>query len=90
MSIFYLSLYTHQACRDIKKTPISTVVDVIAWALHCAGIQCQIHDFLLMEAPNTEEGRAQALSVALGVPVTHHKTEGPAMLVVFLGILPCF
>ena len=73
----------------------SAVADMIAWALHRAGIQCQLHyldDFLFMGAPNTGEG-AQALSVALrvfhhlGVPVAHHKTEGPATLVVFLGIL---
>lgn len=73
----------------------SAVADTIAWAMHCAGIHHQIHyldDFLFIGAPNTDEG-SRALSIALrvlqhlGVPVAVHKTEGPATLVVFLGIL---
>lgn len=73
----------------------SAVADMITWALHCAGINNQIHyldDFLFMGAPDTEEG-AQALAIAqevlqhLGVPVAAHKTEGPSTLVAFLGIL---
>lgn len=73
----------------------SAVADMITWALHCAGIKCQIHyldDFLFMGAPDTDEG-AQALEIALrvlrhlGVPVAVHKTEGPAALLCFLGIL---
>ena len=68
---------------------------MIAWALHCAGIQHQIHyldHFLFMGAPNSEEG-AQALATALsvleylGVPVAEHKTEGPSPRISFLGIL---
>ncbi len=73
----------------------SAVADMIAWALHCAGVRHFIHyldDFLLMGAPRTEEG-ARALSITLrvleflGVPVATHKTEGPACLIVFLGII---
>ena len=73
----------------------STVADMIAWALHRAGIEHQIHyldDFLLMTAPNTADGE-KALAIALqvfqdlGVPVAAHKTEGPATVVIFLGIL---
>ncbi len=73
----------------------SAVADMIAWALHCAGVQHQLHyldDFLLLGAPDTEEG-ATVLSIALevfrslGIPVATHKTEGPATLITFLGIL---
>jgi hypothetical protein len=73
----------------------SAVADMMAWALHWAGIRHLIHyldDFLLMGAPDSEEG-AQILDLALrtfqllGIPVAAHKTEGPATLVIFLGIL---
>ena len=72
----------------------SAVADMIAWALHQAGIKHLMHyldDFLLC-TPNTED-RAQALELALeifaflGIPVATHKTEGPATCVTFLGIL---
>ena len=73
----------------------SAVADMIAWALHCAGIQHQIHylnDFLCMGAPDMEEA-SRALGVALwvlehlGVPVAVHRTKGPAYCITFLGIL---
>jgi hypothetical protein len=64
----------------------SAVADMLAWALYHAGIPHLIHyldDFLFLGAPNTQEG-ARALSLALqifaflGIPVSVHKTEGPA------------
>ena len=73
----------------------SAVADMIAWALHCAGIQHQIHyldDFLFLGAPGTGEA-AGALAIALrvldqmGFPVAVHKTEGPSSCITFLGIL---
>ena len=72
----------------------SAVADMIAWALHCAGIRHQIHylgDFLFMGAPNTNEGTSilgTALRVLedLGVPVANHKTERPSTSVTFMGI----
>ena len=72
----------------------SAVADMIAWALHCAGIRHQIHyldDFLFMGAPNTNEGTSilgTALRVLedLGVPVANHKTEGPSTSVTFLDV----
>ena len=73
----------------------SAVADMVAWALHWAGIRHLIHyldDFLLMGAPNTEEG-AHILAIALrifnilGIPVATHKTEGPSPRITFLGIL---
>lgn len=73
----------------------SAVADMIAWVLHCSGIQHQIHyldDFLFIGAPNTGEGQkvlATALGVLqyLGVPVAIDKTEGPSTCLAFLGIL---
>lgn len=73
----------------------SAVADMIAWSLHCAGIDHLLHyldDFLFLCAPNTGDG-ARALALAmkifdfLGIPVAVHKTEGPATSVTFLGIL---
>ncbi len=73
----------------------SAIADMIAWALYRAGVKWQIHyldDFLLLEAPDLDNG-ARALTTAtetlqwLGVPVANNKTEGPATLVVFLGIV---
>jgi len=73
----------------------SAVVDMMVWALHCAGIKHMIHyldDFLFFVMPGTSQG-ASILSLvlqvfdSLGVPVAAHKTEGPATAVTFLGIL---
>lgn len=73
----------------------SAVADMLAWAIHQAGIPHLIHyldDFLFMGAPDTQEG-VRALDIALklfaflGIPVSVHKTEGPATCVAFLGIL---
>ena len=47
----------------------TAVADMVAWVLHCAGIQHQLHyidDFLFLGAPDTGEG-ARALSIALEV-----------------------
>ena len=73
----------------------TAVADMIAWALHCTGIQNHIqylNDFLLMGAPYTEEA-TMALSTALnvldhlGFPVAMHKAEGPSHCITFLGII---
>ena len=73
----------------------TAVADMIAWALHCTGIQHHIHyldDFLLMGDPHTEEA-TMALSTSLnvldhlGFPVATHKTEGPSHCITFLGIV---
>ena len=73
----------------------TAVADMIAWALHCTGIQNHIHyldDFLLMGAPHTEEA-TMALSTALnvldhlGFPVASHKTVGQSHCITFLGIV---
>ena len=80
----------------LRSTPkiFSAVADMMAWALHKAGIEHIIHylDDLFLVAPITNDGeriRLLALEVfaALGIPVAVHKTEGPACSIVFLGIL---
>ena len=67
----------------------SAVADMMAWALHKAGIEHLIHyldDFLFLVAPNTNDGERIRLLVlevfaALGIPVAVHKTEGPSCCV---------
>ena len=64
----------------------SAVADMLAWALHRAGILHLIHyldDFLLMGAPDTDEG-ARVLELALtifeclGIPVTRLRARLPS------------
>lgn len=80
-----------------RSTPqiFSAVADLVAWVLHQHGIKHQLHyldDFLFREAPNSKE-TAQILPLVLeifrvlGIPIATHKTEGPASILVFLGIL---
>ena len=73
----------------------TAVADALAWALHCSGIDYQLHyldDFLLLGRAGTTEG-ATVLSSALGVlqhlgvPVASQKIEGPSTTLTFLGIL---
>jgi hypothetical protein len=70
---------------ELRSAPkiFSAVADVMAWALHWAGILIHyLDDFLLMGAPNSEEG-AQILHLAirtfqlLGIPVTAQKWRVP-------------
>ena len=73
----------------------TAVADAIAWALHCAGVEHQLHyldDFLFFVPPAAGTGSAtltKAMQVLknLGIPVATHKTEGPSCIVTFLGIL---
>lgn len=73
----------------------SAVADMMAWALHGAGIQHLIHyldDFLFFVSPTSNDGSciwdlALRIFAFLGIPVSVHKTEGPACCVTFLDIL---
>ena len=74
---------------------LSAVANMVAWTLHCLGVQHQIHyldDFLFLGAPKMEEA-AKALSTALnvldylGLLVALHKTEGQVCCMTFLGIV---
>ena len=92
------SVYVDRALSfGLRSAPkiFTAVADMIAWALHMAGIQDQIHyldDFLFL-GPPANDVAARALSVALwildhlGFPVAMHKTEGPTCCITFLGII---
>ena len=70
----------------------SAVADVISWVLYQHGIEHHLHyldDYLLLGAPDSKQA-AEALALTfhmLGIPVAYHKTEGPATVLGFLGIL---
>ena len=72
----------------------TAVADAIAWTLFFKGVPYLLHyldDFLFLGAPGSAQAQASA-SLAmdtlkeLGVPVAHHKTEGPTTCLTFLGI----
>ena len=73
----------------------SAFADFLAWVLNHEGFRHLLHyldDFLLLGSPNSEEG-ATSLRIllelfrTLHIPVAAHKTEGPACIIEFLGIL---
>ena len=72
----------------------NALADGLQWIMGQKGIQSSLHyldDFLFFGKPKSPEGSV-ALQTALrvcgqlGVPVAHHKVEGPAVQLVFLGI----
>lgn len=71
----------------------SAVADALQWILADQGVGSlhYLDDFILFGSPDSPECR-QALEKALqickrlGVPIAVHKTEGPATVLVFLGI----
>ena len=96
--VFSSDTYVDQALPfGLRSAPkiFSAVADFIAWVLHCHGIAYQLHyldDFLFLGAPHSDEA-ARALEMVtqvfrtLGIPIAVHKTEGPAPILVFLGII---
>ncbi len=72
----------------------SAVADGLLWILRAQDDVNSIHyldDFLLFGAPDTPQcevilSRALARCTCLGVPVAPDKTDGPSMVLVFLGI----
>ena len=70
----------------------TAVADFIAWALHQHGIAHQLHYFLFLGTPLTDEAQRALDTVTqvlrmLGIPIAIHKTEGPDTMLVFLGII---
>ena len=72
----------------------NAVADALHWHLIQSGIQFLFHyldDYIIVAPPNTQLCQ-QWLSVfleeceRLGVPIAHHKTEGPTTKITFLGI----
>ena len=70
----------------------SAVADALLWVMLRSGVSAAIHyldDFLLMGSENLRQytvNLQRALDERLGVPVPHAKTEGPSLVIVFLGI----
>lgn len=72
----------------------NAVADALQWIFEQHGIATVLHyldDYLLLGAPESRECQ-QALEMALrlchqlGIPIAVHKTEGPGVIIVFLGI----
>ena len=53
-----------------------------------AGHVHYLDDFVVFGAPSTAECKDRVLQLCrhLGIPIAAHKTEGPAMIIIFLGI----
>ena len=72
----------------------NAVADLLAWVLHCEGVLHVIHyldDFLVFERPgsstaSTIRTHIESTFSRIGAPIAHHKTEGPATMLTFLGI----
>ena len=72
----------------------NAIADLLTWSLHCEGIQYVIHyldDFLVFVPPGSNDipnarSKVEAILSHVGAPIAHHKTEGPASVVTFLGI----
>ena len=87
----YIDLALPFGLRSVPKI-FTAIADAMQWMQH--GVSSVLHyqdDFLLLGAPESEECE-QALRMALdlckrlGIPNAVHKTEGPATVIVFLGI----
>ena len=71
----------------------NSVADAIQWILEQEGIELlhYLDDFLIMGDPNSQVckqtlRRALEICARLGVPIEDHKTEGPWVVITFLGI----
>ena len=72
----------------------TAVADAMQWIFEQHGVKPMLHyldDFLVIGAPSTRECK-QALETALGlcrrlgIPISVHKTEGPSVVLIFLGV----
>ena len=71
----------------------SAVADALQWILANEGVESlhYLDDFIIFGPPDSPQCRralekAMELCEILGVPIAVHKTEGPATVIVFLGI----
>ena len=89
----YIDLALPFGLRSAPKI-FNTLADTLEWILQKRGIE-SIHyldDFLIFGPPDREACEKQLKEVEavfrqLGVPVAGHKTEGPARVITFLGIV---
>ena len=72
----------------------NAVADAMQWISEQHGVKPMLHyldDFLVIGAPITREckqalGTALGLCRRLGIPISVHKTEGPSVVLIFLGV----
>ena len=71
----------------------SALADALQWVFEQHGLKVlhYLDDFLILGVPDTTEGqralrRALDICARLGIPIASHKTEGPVLIIVFLGI----
>ena len=72
----------------------NAIADFLTWVLYCEGVTLVLHyldDFLIFEPPDcvtASRTRAMVESIFshVGAPLAHHKSEGPATVLSFLGI----
>ena len=72
----------------------NAVADMITWVLHCEGVRYILHyldDFLILGPPGSTTAASmrplvETTLTRVGVPIAHHKTEGPTTVITFLGI----
>ena len=88
-------MYMDRALPFGLRSASNAIADVTAWVLNCLGIYHQLHFldyFLFIGAFDSQQGRDYLLKALhileeLGVPVATHKTQGPCIALIFLGIL---
>ena len=70
----------------------NALADFLAWILYCEDVPLVIHyldDFLVFIPPETNlvtRSKVEAIFSYVGAPLAHHKSEGPASSLTFLGI----
>ena len=71
----------------------NSLADAIQWILESQSVKAihYLDDFLIFGAPKSQECKlaletTESLCARLGVPIAHHKTEGPTSRLTFLGI----
>ena len=72
----------------------NAIADVLAWILHQNGMPYVLHyldDYLIMAPPGSDlalqmTSKVEAIFSHMGAPIAHHKTEGPSVVLTFLGI----
>ena len=71
----------------------NSLADALQWILESQEIDLihYLDDFLIFGVPDSPEWRlaqerTESLCARLGIPITHHKTDGPTGRITFLGV----
>ena len=88
----YLNLALPFGLRSEPKK-FNSLADALQWMLESQGIDLihYLDDFILFGAPGSPEcrlarERTEGLCARLGIPIAHHKSEGPTDRVTFLSV----